>query len=375
MSSKSSKQPGRKSSTQLWWEGLVCDEYWPVGRYLIEDEEYDELDEPVDLGESEDPSGVPDEVLGPDHEWMPLELFVECVAVNWTRTLLRPDADGERVVSFSRVLRHRIERHRQYADTAQCFLGLQNHALQTPEGTPRCVHLLEALGIAIPREEEYEELKAWQESSIVQIPWAEYRHHYTDLDTHTTNPLWPRVQWYLSNTNRSRGYCDWERLGFGDWMRPIDKRDWTHEDHACRFILRLYDLVTDSDSSRERTPYADFLTADRRIGRRIAESYDERDKAWFGYSLLCLLIRSWQYKRTHPERVWADDEQLIPALYLDYEPNPNAKYPPIQVGVVNLSPFTPWIYKNKLPKNLDHRGSDLGDDEDFRLDAEHPPKE
>ena len=114
MSSPENKQVVQRTSPHHWREGLVCDEYWPIGRYLVDsdDDEHDELVE----NEAGDPSGVPDEVLGPRCEWVPLDIFVERVAVNWKRTLLRPEADGERVLTFSRVLDYRIERHQRYAE-------------------------------------------------------------------------------------------------------------------------------------------------------------------------------------------------------------------------------------------------------------------
>lgn len=348
-------------SSTHWIEDHFCDEYWPVGRYDVELDEYG----------SEEPSeqsGIPDEVLGPRDKWIPLDLYTDCIAANWERTRIRPDACGSRQVTFSSVLEYRIRKHRKYARTVRDVLGLQLEALNEEKQEPRCVRIMGTLGVLEPREEEYHELSSWVNSSTVQIPWSEYYRHYTGLGMRTQNPLWPRVQWYLSNTNRDRRYSNWERLGFGQWQRPVSRRHWTHEDYACRFILRLYDMINDFPN-REHTSVPDYLIAERAIGSRVAESYDDRDKSWFGYSLLCLLIRSWQYKQQHTCRCWTDNEQLIPALQADYQPGCNIRYPKVNVGAVCLSPFTPWIYEDDLPKNLDPSDIDSDDEE-----PQEPPK-
>ena len=342
-------------SSPHWLDYHPCDEYWPIGRYDIELDEYES-------GEPSEQSGIPEEVLGPRDRWIPTDLWVDYVAARWERTRIRPDVCGSQQVTFSRVLEYRIRKHRKYARTVRDVLGLQLEALSEEKQEQRCVRILGTLGVLEPREQEYHELSNWVNSSVVQIPWAEYRCHY-DLDTLTQNPLWPRIQWYLSNTNRDKGYSNWEHLGFGQWLRPISRREWSHEDHACRFILRLYDMIHDLDWNREHASLPDYLVAERVIGSRIAESYDDRDKAWFGYSLLCLLIRSWQYKQQYTERAWADDDQLIPALQADYDPGYDIKYPPVQVGEVNLSPFTPWVYEDDLPKHIDFSDLDSDDEE------------
>lgn len=343
---------------------ISCREYCPIGRYV----------EPEDNGNDNDkedvPSGIPHEVLGPDGEWMSLDHWGWAVADNWRRA----DLDGPPApaagsplagsppgeVSFRQVVNYRAVRHRQCAETTEANLELQLAALRQADHVARHILVLESLGVGEPWPHHSDELLGWLESDVVQTPWAGYRRGYAYLGAHTQNPLWSRVQWCLAGSNRERGHSDWERLGFGDWMRPIDKSAWTHEEHACRFILHFYDLLTNPELPREHTLRGD-LVENHRVGQRIAETYDERDKAWFGYSLLCLLIRSWQYKQHNAQELWVPDERLVPALYPTYFVDNYMEYPPIQIGQVNLSPFTPWICGDDMPKNLEY---DLVEEDD-----------
>lgn len=312
----------------------------------------DELEDP--------PDGVPDEVLGPHGEWMSLDAWHHRVAVNWKRTgaeILPPSSGsgpaGPDTITFQRVVDYRVDSQLKYVEPVHCDLGLQISGLRRSNPDQRRDFILYSLGIMDPAPGDSEELLLWLESSIVQEPWNGYVRGYGEyLGAWTHNPLWPRVQWYLADSNRERGWSDWERLGYGDWSRPIDKSGWTHEDHACRFVLHFYDLLTHPELAHEHDIRRNLATH-HRIGQWTAEAHDTHDKAWFGYALLCLLIRSWQYKQHATNSHFRCDQGLVPAMYEGYNPNIFIDYPLVQVGQLNLSPFTPWVYKDDMPKNLE----------------------
>lgn len=335
-------------------ETIICPEYWPIGRYEAETEKVD---------------GVPDDVLGPDGDWMPIEEWIPIVASGWTRTVESNTSSSEtgstanqvQEITFSQVVNYRLSKQEHYADTVRTSLELQHLGLLQDNPVVRRELILISLGIKDHRGTDFHELLDWFESSVVQIPWNDYQGSYLDLDAQTQNPLWPRVQGYLANSNRERGYSNWERLGYGDWLRPIDKSDWTHEDHACRFILYFYDLLTHPELPQEHQIHG-RLSLEKCVGQRTTESCDEHDKAWFGYSLLCLLIRSWQYKQHDPLAIWGCNEGLVPAMYPSYSPNRYTSYPPVQVGEPNLSPFTPWVHEDN--NEYDMYRSDEDEDED-----------
>lgn len=309
------------------------------------------------------PTGVPDQVRGPDGQWLDTLIWQWRVASKWKRMgdeVLPPlsassPASGPVVpdaIDFMQVVRHRISSHRKYATAVYFGLGLQKSGLHRTDPALRRDFILHSLGIDDPTLEDHDELLAWLESSIVHIPWNDYLHGYDHLSASTQNPLWSRVQWTLSNSNRERGWSDWERLGYGDWTRPIDKSGWTHEDHACRFVLHFYDLLTHPELPHEYAIRRN-LAINHRIGQWTAEAWDKDDKAWFGYGLFCLLIRSWQYKQHSANSHWECDQGLVPAMYENYTPHLFFDYPLVQVGQVNLNPLTPWVHKDDMPKNIE----------------------
>lgn len=328
-------------------EPIICREYCPAVRNNT----------PSTSSGLETDTVIPDEVLGPDGDWMGTDQWIELVASQWTRMGGSPGSDeGVRVISFMEVLLHRCFKHSEYTQAVETLTHQVDAFKKLGSFRARGAAIVASLGNweHDPEEEDYHALRALLSTRAVQIPWEEYVRTNLDLGLHTQNPLWPRVQWYLANKNHDLGYSDWERLGAGDWDRPIDKSGWTHEDHACRFILHFYDLLQDPELDAEHIAH-ETLVREQRIGCRIAECYDTRDKAWFGYSLFCLLIRGWQYKQQGtPWTGSGGAEMLVPALHENYVPDRDLEFPPIQVGVVNLSPFSPWVYRDDMPRNIDY---------------------
>ncbi|KAH9995348.1 hypothetical protein F4779DRAFT_636619 [Xylariaceae sp. FL0662B] len=282
--------------------------------------------------------GIPDQVLSPDNStWIDLGYWVMAIARGWTRTSWRQDDDTPfckpTEVSFKDVMQYRIDAQSEYAEVTHNMVNWQRNAFESNNFHDRASSIICSLGL-FPRGEIFAAVERLLDSSAVTIPWTEYCQHYLSLHPRTRNALWGTIQFRLAESIVDGEYVGCERLGYGNWETPIDRSSWSHEDFACRFILHLYDLMSNPELPIEHMSTIPDITGDWQLTRNHA------DRHFFGFSLLCLLTLSWQYKR----RVQVEDV-LVPAMMRFFSPQ-EFEYPKIQAGKLDLSPFSPWIYED-----------------------------
>ncbi|KAI1082700.1 hypothetical protein F5B20DRAFT_577777 [Whalleya microplaca] len=294
--------------------------------------------------------GIPDEVMGPDSSaWMDLGHWLTTIARSWKRIGWRFDHDTctqeLSEVSFEDVIRYRLDEQAEYSEITHNLVNLQRNAFESDNFQYRASSLICSLGLE-PYWETFAEVEALLASPAVTVPWSQYCQNYLELHSRTRNAVWGKIQYRLAQSIRGRDDKGCQRLGYGHWETPIDRSSWSHEDFACRFILHLYDLMSNPELPIEHMGTIPYVTTNWCLSR------NHEDRHFFGFSLLCLLTLSWQYKR----RVKVKDV-LIPAMTPFFSPQ-KFKYPKVQVGKLDLSPFSPWIYWGFGVNDLDNNNSD-----------------
>ncbi|KAI1469665.1 uncharacterized protein F4812DRAFT_469755 [Daldinia caldariorum] len=379
---------------------LIIDEYEPRGRYI----EYPDLPErPDDLPRKcawWRGRGIPHEVsrpyvddlehnrfvLDPYEPWIPFKRFMMDIARMWTRPQQQAEGLNEELfgnvygctrINFFRVMRYRISLHKAYAFWTDFMRDLQvtaltdrfpqldslrniqdeNSTLDLAE-TARFNHrqsliMLSLIGLnnLIPEYDPVynnagvEQLKDFIRSPAVRGPWIEFVRDYLDSHPMTENPQWCQLQPAMANKDVAT-----LRRNFYTQVN-VDKTNWTLLDHTVRFITFIYEHGLSMSVDREETMH--IWNYDWPFGHYFYDDIsatDMTDRYWFGFSLLMLLIRSWQYNRAHPNPDYG--RILVPALYHPYEPN-EYEFPENDVGMVDLSPKSKWEIGQPIRTNFD----------------------
>ncbi|KAI2784536.1 hypothetical protein F4815DRAFT_499359 [Daldinia loculata] len=372
----------------------VIDEYEPRGRFF----DFDDLS-PFMWSEWWRGKGIPHEVSRPpvndpefnagvldiSQPWIPFKRWMMDIARTWTRPWpreleLNPELFGDLSdynctrINFFRVMRYRLSVHKAYAFWT-AFARKHQHTAITEtyefldgrinEEDPvdpalaeiqRSNHrqsmiMLTLIGLNnynVPDESlnnsGVEELRYFIRSPVVMEAWLEFLNDYLRYHPDTRNPVWSTLQPALANRDiqniRRRYYLS---------INP-DKHNWTLMDHAVRFIMTVYHRGFQICEAREREhlegvhwPWSHYF---------YSETFctDMEDRHWFGFSLLMLLVSSWQFNRIHPHPEYL--RILVPSLYPRYQPH-DWDHIEGDVGMVNLSPTSPWECGHDVKPNFD----------------------
>ncbi|KAI1459140.1 hypothetical protein F4805DRAFT_422732 [Annulohypoxylon moriforme] len=304
-------------------------------------------------------NGIPHELSAPGNaRWQCLKVWMLEVARGWwgpsveyprqNPDLFR-DIYNRGQVNFFRVARSRIDRQVQYAFWTRFARRRQRAALSIPYFSRTIRNRQEFIMFSLTGSDGYmasgddslevETLARFIRSPAVWDSWIEYRNDYLLAHPDSSNARWNMIQPTLHNRDfpgsMRRAY------GRGGWneRRDLDKTDWTHEDHAMRFIISVHNVGTAQLLDAGFGP-DDGLSGWRACFFKKGNFPDIEDRYWFGFSLLNLLVLSWQHNRQHPSELYR--QRLVPALYKGFEPK-KASFPDVEVGMVNLDPKTPWI--------------------------------
>ncbi|OTA69672.1 hypothetical protein K449DRAFT_429141 [Hypoxylon sp. EC38] len=340
--------------------------YEPQGRYvpvLVQPEKFER--------DWYHENGIPHEILTPilgeyDEEgrqkttWFPFKLWMRIVARAWWKSppqnSLNPELfDGlydRGSINFFRVMKSRIARQRQYA----FYTRLLNERLTTVFDPPppgdaaahlsyRREHIIFSL-MGLDDENilydsiKMDELLRFIRSPAVKGAFLEYYQNWLQHNPATQNPRWGFIQSAFADRSRDAQ----RRITYGTGRlverSPINKAGWIHEDHAMRFLIVLYSL------GRAHMSLNNIEAGDARAGwrRYMFSDYsyvDFEDKYWFGFALLNLLIKSWQYNIVYPHPDY--DTLMVPALYMSFELGPlGIELPKPNVGFIDMSPSSPW---------------------------------
>ncbi|KAI1382024.1 hypothetical protein F4677DRAFT_439828 [Hypoxylon crocopeplum] len=317
--------------------------------------------------------GIPHEVSLPNspHGFISFRLWMVQVARAWSKPVraagLNPDLFGgiydQGRINFFQVMRFRIARQRAYAFYVglawykqQCVLTTRPGNMDifgeyTPEGPIEMQILFSLVGLDFNfihvSTEEIERLKRFIRSPAVRTTFIEYATDYLETNENTTIPRWNIIQPSLSNPDLAASRAAAYGRTWEDSSR-LNKTHWSHEDHAIRFILTLYEAAT------RQLEYDDIGTWNARSFERFffstASAPDMADRHWFGYSLLNLLLLSWQYNQVV---AWDNyPAVLVPALYEGFRPA-RIRYPRPNLGEIDLSPHTPWIWFDDYVPTMD----------------------
>ncbi|KAI0841927.1 hypothetical protein F5Y06DRAFT_306891 [Hypoxylon sp. FL0890] len=339
-------------------------EYEPVGRYIkIHTTKPWVLD--ADWYHTH---GIPHEVAVPklgnptESEWMPFKAWMMTVARAWFRTPeqvpLNPELfDGiydRGSINFFRVMKSRIARQKQYAFWQRLayrrFEAALTHDLtRFPDDgllfrRRNIVFALMGMNDADIHNNSglMREFLQFIMSPAVKGAFLEYFQDWLRWHPDQRTPRWNKIQSAMADRSpaaeaRRRGKYGLGRL---NERQPVPKNDWTHEDHVIRFLMVLYNKgrlqLINSDSIES----GDAAGGWQRYFFSEISWVDLEDRYWFGYSLLMLLIMSWQGNTRHPHPRY--EEILIPALYEDFERIEGDWVPDINIGMVDMSPSSPW---------------------------------
>ncbi|KAI1802690.1 hypothetical protein F4811DRAFT_572847 [Daldinia bambusicola] len=379
---------------------FIIDEYEPQGRYL----EFPNLpDAPSGLPRKISwwrGRGIPHEVtrpyvnnlehnkfvLNPYEPWIPFKRFMMDIARMWTRPQQPPEGISEELfggiygaprINFFRVMRYRISVHKAYAFWTDFMRDLQVRAMSDtlphmsvynepndPEAgaRQRCYHrqsliMLSLIGLNNQLPEYHptyntagvEQLQEFIRSPAVMGPWVEFVRDYLSDHPDSENPRWCLLQPAMANKDIATATRNFYTRA------DANKTNWTLLDHAVRFIIIIYDHGLSMSEDREDTVH--MWSYDWPFGHYFYEgvsAIDMTDRYWFGFSLLMLLMRSWQYNRAHPDPIYP--HVLVPALYYPYEPH-NYEFPQNDVGMVDLSPKSKWEAGNPVRTTFDFRNA------------------
>ncbi|KAI0135365.1 hypothetical protein F4814DRAFT_444187 [Daldinia grandis] len=373
---------------------FIIDEYEPRGRF------FDFNDMPPFLWDawwrgrgiphevSRPPVNDPDSNIGvidPAQPWIPFKRWMMDIARNWTRPwTIQPQVNPELFgdiynrdcarISFFRVMRYRLSVHRSYAywtgfsrkyqhsaqtDTFEHLDGRRTQAdefdLDSAEiersNHRQSIIMLTLIGLNNYNVEDelvnnagVDELRDFIQSPAVRGPWLEFVNDYLQYYPDTQNPVWSILQPALANRD-----IQILRRNYYLSVDP-DKRSWTLMDHAVRFIMRVYHHGFHVSEAREREDLTALNWPWEHYFYSQKSATDMEDRHWFGFSLLMLLVSSWQFNRIHPHPEY--DQVLVPALYPGYKAQ-KWEFVEGDAGMVDISPTSKWECEEDVKSNFD----------------------
>ncbi|KAI4867805.1 hypothetical protein F4820DRAFT_445628 [Hypoxylon rubiginosum] len=316
-------------------------------------------------------SGVPYEVSTPEGQFIPFKTWMMRYARGWLRFIEQPDLKPDPelfgdayslggLFNFFSVVRARVKKNVIYAMWSRLASQRMNAVLTVDiddeERSAEDTALLRIGGLAFylfPRDFlDSNELGARLREFIAAEPvkecFYEYKEDYLDHYQATSNSFWNVIQPRLGDTK-----IDLLRQKYGSHgtdRLDIYKGNWNHEDHACRFILCLYDVL------RGYLSAANVMPSTARGFERYAfsETYspDMVDQYWFGWALLTFLVKCWQHNQSHPLEEYG--ALLAPVLYPGWPGGNKVDFPHFQIGMINLNPDSKWSteeFPNRVPVN------------------------
>ncbi|KAI1444502.1 hypothetical protein F5Y02DRAFT_156824 [Annulohypoxylon stygium] len=325
-------------------------------------------------------NGIPHEVTGPDGERMCFQLWMLRITRGWWKEVdqpyLNPDTVGDIYhrgqINFFRVMRSRVGRNVKCAVYTRFARRRQWEGLCKNEEnvlTRQRTILFSLTGdnarvIYNPNSDEVSSLQQFIRSDFVRVPFQEYHRDYLVHNPDTSNPIWSYIQSSLHNPAlaelRMRAYGS----GYISPNEELDKTGWGHEDHANKFIISIHyafrDYVLSSGYDASDVP-----AGWRTYAFRSESRPDVDDQYWFAYSLLMLLTVSWQHNLLYPSEHYS--ERLVPALYQEWTTGQKMLFPHHVVGLVDVSPFTPWViddrYESRFNFSAAREAGEIGRDE------------
>ncbi|KAI0148076.1 hypothetical protein F4776DRAFT_297918 [Hypoxylon sp. NC0597] len=316
-------------------------------------------------------NGIPHEILTPmpnqfDAEgrqkkvWLPFKMWMRRVARAWWKAPAQDPLNPELFdgiydrgnINFFRVMKSRIARQRQCAFYMRLLSIAQDAAFGKGESLDvatrfefrRQVIIFSLMGLdndnILSEGLKMQELLRFIISPAVRGAFIEYYQNWLQHNPDTRNPRWNLIQ--SAFADRSLAAVQRRRRTYGVGRlrerRPVNKDGWIHEDHAMRFLTTLH-YIGRAQMIRNNIESGDANNGWRRYMFSNYVYVDFEDKYWFGYALLNLLIKSWQFNRVHPHPRY--EAVLVPVLYEDFQPA-EITFPKLDVGFIDLSPSSPW---------------------------------
>ncbi|XXG94497.1 hypothetical protein Hte_000754 [Hypoxylon texense] len=346
---------------------LVVPEYKPQARYI--DFSTNPGPDPTE-GTFYTRYGVPHEVSTPEGDFIPFKVWMQRYARGFQRFIAQPDLpanpelfgdayDLGGLFNFFRIVRARIKRHTMcnfWTRMASLRMNilLRYEFSSIGEGISD-EHAAEMRLIAVcyylfPEEftsaEASERVREFIASQPVKQCFREYEAAYLVHNPETPNSFWSVVQPRLGDTR-----IDLLRPKYGSFdtdPNDVDKDNWDHEDHVCRFIICVYDVLKRflNDAGVRPSTAVGFETY------VYTERYspDMTDQHWFGWALHMFLVKCWQHNQAFPTPEY--DLYLAPVLHDSWVEGRRAALPATQVKMVDLDPDTKWnddVFPNRVP--------------------------
>ncbi|KAI5866518.1 hypothetical protein GGS23DRAFT_614992 [Durotheca rogersii] len=288
-------------------------------------------------------NGIPHEVLAPDGKtWIPFKAWMLHFCRRLRRAHVYPPQNPELFggvydrgyVSFWYVMKNRITIQKTLASMTRMCVCKQMNAFTADTIGPnqRFEEIIFTLFGLQYSDDDWFGLPGFITSRSVRQPWLEFRRDYLESHPFEPNPCWGTIQPILANPRLAAARRAAYGVGLPGEVYVSDKQHWSKEDHACRFIITLYNMAADRVGTEvdEWRPNAIFSST---------VSLDFSDRHFFGYGLLNLLTQSWQFNQKHPSPLY--EEYLTPVIYQGFKPH-FFVFPHLDVGKLDLSSQTPW---------------------------------
>ncbi|KAI1384983.1 uncharacterized protein F4822DRAFT_446098 [Hypoxylon trugodes] len=342
-------------------EGPGSGPYTPRGRYVRVREDPDGPD--ILANDWYNRNGIPHQVSLPGQQgWWPLKLWMMGLARGWTDWVKDKTNDRDnfgtyelRYFNFFNAMKKRIAVQKIQAFWTRFAHKRQVNALTRGPYSEILgplksrVELIMVTLIGLNRDpsdvDHGNTLREFIASLVVTEPFREYRLSYLEQNPQTKNPCWNLIQPVLGNIDIHGSLRATYGTGDEVEMIDVDKSSWSHEDHACRFIRSVYQraLIALESEGLQSGDFEGGFMSYFFMGDG-ENTVDIGNKYWFGFSLLCLLIKSWQFNELYPSNDF--ERVLVPALYPLYQPH-RYNFPAAEVGQIDLSPETHWVSAGK----------------------------
>ncbi|KAI1761360.1 hypothetical protein GGR53DRAFT_28252 [Hypoxylon sp. FL1150] len=311
--------------------------------------------------------GVPMEIsTGNPNEYIAFKTWMMRTARGWYRTIDMPELPrlvkaeqfgrtvGRRLlVNFFTVVRSRIRKQVKYKwwmDFTCCTFenclnnNFHDDLLDDEDEDNAWILRQRQINYAlfgdldINDELEYgETIRRFIASEPVRSCFKEYVESYLRPQTEFYGEIEQNSDWSIVQSRLGDMPIGTARQEYGGHIPEEAKGTWSHEDHACRFIWRLYQYmrmyVLESREPLENQGFMSYAFSS-------TYSLDRLDKHFFGWALLTFLAKCWQHNRQHPKDNY--HEVLAPVLYPEWRGGLVVKFPPTKISLLDVNPDTKW---------------------------------
>ncbi|KAI0176136.1 hypothetical protein GGR52DRAFT_589896 [Hypoxylon sp. FL1284] len=304
-------------------------------------------------------NGIPHEVSKDvPEQYLPFKRFAFEIARGWERFIEQPqlrllsdDAFGgvyERggLFTFFQVLRARIKKNVTYAYwtniAVRCFteaLNMESDKSDYP--SVNFANRMQKICFSL----FYYEYYSGQAASVVRefiatadvkACFMEYAHAYLHQNLASRNSCWNTIQARLGDLTVDETKAVYGLINTDP--NAFDKSKWSHEDHACRFIVCVYEALRNWCERRDVSNDTAWLFERYNFSNNY--NFDMTDKYWFGWSLLTFLMLCFQHSMVHDSTRYED--VLAPVLYEDWQMGNVVNFPPYKIAMMNVSPYSKW---------------------------------